>query len=250
VHVLLVADLHYDLKKLDWVLEEARDVDLLVVAGDVLDIKSAVPLDVQITVALEYFERYATRTTTVACSGNHDLDQRSEAGEKVAAWIGEARNRGVTVDGDSITVDDWLVTACAWWEGTETLARLEEGLGAAANLRTGRWMWVYHGPPEGPLSWTGKQHYGDPELPRLLDTHRPDLVLCGHVHEAPFAREGAWVEQRGDTWLFNAGHQRGPVPSHVRFDLDGATASWWSWDDSGELAIGMPTALPAVTPSQ
>ena len=43
VRALLVSDLHYDLRKLDWVLEQAVDVDLLVVAGDLLNIASSVP---------------------------------------------------------------------------------------------------------------------------------------------------------------------------------------------------------------
>ncbi len=62
LRALLVADLHYDLRKFDWVLEQAVDVDLLVVAGDLLDIASNVPLDAQITVVLEYLARFADRT--------------------------------------------------------------------------------------------------------------------------------------------------------------------------------------------
>ena len=65
---LLVADLHYDLRKLDWVLAEAEDVDLLVIAGDLLDIGSRVPLDAQITVSLEYLVRCAARATTVTAA--------------------------------------------------------------------------------------------------------------------------------------------------------------------------------------
>ena len=61
MRALLVSDLHYELRKLDWVLAEAADMDLLVVAGDLLDIGSPVPLDTQITVVLEYLERYADR---------------------------------------------------------------------------------------------------------------------------------------------------------------------------------------------
>jgi len=69
LRTLLVSDLHYDLRKLDWVLSQAGTVDLLVVAGDLLDLASAVPLDAQIVVALEYLSRFAERTTTVTCSG-------------------------------------------------------------------------------------------------------------------------------------------------------------------------------------
>jgi Icc-related predicted phosphoesterase len=98
-------------------------------------------------------------------------------------------------------------------------------------------MWAYHGPPEGPLSWTGKRFYGDPELPRLIELHRPDLVLCGHIHEAPFMSGGAWSEQRGGTWLFNSGQHPGQIPAHTFLDLDQPIATWWSAERSGELPL-------------
>ena len=239
VRALLVSDLHYDLRKLDWVLAESAGVDLLVVAGDLLDIRSALPLDAQIAVVLEYLGRFAQRTTTVACSGNHDLDHRDDGGEKATGWIGEARAGGAVVDGDSVEVGGWTVTACPWWEGPETLGRLEAVLDAVGDPRPARWAWAYHGPPEGPLSWTGSRHYGDPELPRLVDRHRPDLVLCGHIHQAPYVEGGSWVDRRGDTWLLNGGHQPGPLPAHVRLDLDldRATATWWSSYDTGTVSL-------------
>ncbi len=80
--VLLVSDLHYDLRKLDWVLAQAADVDLLVHAVDVLDAGSPVPLGAQIGVLLEYLERCARQSAVVVCSGYHDLDRRTATGEK------------------------------------------------------------------------------------------------------------------------------------------------------------------------
>lgn len=235
VRVLLVSDLHYDLRKLDWVLAEASEHDVVALAGDLLDVASLVPLDAQIAVVLEYLTRAAQRTQVVVCSGNHDLDSRDPAGEKATRWLAEATAAGVCVDGGSVAVDGWLVTPCAWWEGPATLAVLEERLRTAAAQRDGRWLWVWHGPPDGPLSWTGQRSYGDPELPRLLAQHRPDVVLCGHVHQAPYTDAGSWHAREGDAWLFNAGHQRGPVPSHVRLDLTEQRARWWSW--AGEDAV-------------
>lgn len=240
MHALLVSDLHYDLRKLDWVLDETDEHDLVVIAGDLLDIGSAVPLDAQITVVLEYLTRMAARTVTVVCSGNHDLDHQTEGGEKATHWVTDARRSGVVVDGDSAIVGDWLVTSCAWWEGPETLARLEDALDAAAAQQHGRWLWAYHGPPEGPLSWTGSKHFGDPELPRVLERHHPDLVLCGHIHQSPYVDGGGWAEQRGSTWLFNSGHQPGNIPAHVRFDLGAGTADWWSAQGSGSVSLGTP----------
>ena len=244
MRVLLVSDLHYDLRKLDWVVARVADqedpIDVAVLAGDLLDIASYVPLDAQITVVLGYLERIAARLPTVVCSGNHDLDSRTDSGEKVTRWITEARAHGVAVDGDSLDLGGWRLTACAWWEGPETLATLEGHLDVAAADRPARWAWVFHGPPEGPLSWTGTRHYGDPELPRLLDTYAPDVVLCGHIHQAPFTTDGDWAEQRGSTWLFNAGYQRGERPTFVELDLDAHPASWSSDTAAGSVDLVGP----------
>ena len=237
VRLLVVSDLHFDLRKLDAVLEQASDVDVVVIAGDLLDIGSALPLDAQITVVLTYLERLVALAPTIICSGNHDLDARAPSGEKVTRWFTEAKALGVHVDGDSLDRDGWRLTSCAWWEGPVTLGELESSLGQAAVDRPGRWLWVFHGPPEGPLSWTGSRHYGDPELPRLLGEHAPDIVLCGHIHQAPFTDEGSWVERRGPTWLFNGGHQPGALPTSIVLDLQEDRASWWSLAGEGTVDL-------------
>src|SRR6266436_1309402 len=76
MRILLVSDLHYTLRQLDWVVSVAADYDLVVLAGDHLDVVSPVSPDAQIAVVLEYLARIAAKTTVVACSGNHDLDGR------------------------------------------------------------------------------------------------------------------------------------------------------------------------------
>ena len=54
MRMLLVSDLHYTLKQFDWLVGAAADYDLVVVAGDLLDIGSRVEPDAQIVVVLEY----------------------------------------------------------------------------------------------------------------------------------------------------------------------------------------------------
>ena len=44
---LLVSDLHYRLRQFDWLLDPGVDVDAVMIAGDLLDIRSPVALDVQ-----------------------------------------------------------------------------------------------------------------------------------------------------------------------------------------------------------
>ncbi len=246
MRVLLVSDLHYDLRKLDWTIAHLGDaenaIDVAVIAGDLLDVASPVPLDTQVTVILSYLERLVAMKPTIVCSGNHDLDHRTADGEKATRWLDEARDLGVVIDGESIDLGGWRLTACAWWEGPVTLAALEERLAEAAHERPDRWLWAFHGPPEGPLSWTGSRHFGDPELPRILATHSPDVVLCGHLHEAPFTAEGAWAEHRDGTWLFNAGYQRGDRPTFIELDLGADRVEWWSSIGSGSVDLTDPTS--------
>ena len=127
-----------------------------------------------------------------------------------------------------VEIGDTLFTVCPWWDGPHAQARLEAMLEAASARRSGRWVWVYHAPPEGLLSWTGKRHYGDALLPTLIARHRPTVVLCGHIHEAPFKAAGSWIDRIGDTWLFNAGRQIGDVPARIEIDFDRKAARWIS----------------------
>ena len=88
---LFVADLHYSLPQFDWLLQSAPRYDVVVLAGDALDIGSNVDFRAQTLVVRKYLQRIAATTRLIVCSGNHDLDSRSESGEKVARWISEIR---------------------------------------------------------------------------------------------------------------------------------------------------------------
>lgn len=229
LRVLLVSDLHYSLPQLDWVVRVAPRYDLVVLAGDSLDIGSAVPLDVQCVVLLRYLQLLRQAGHVAVCSGNHDLTGPDAHGEQAALWLAEARAAGVPTDGDALVLGDTLFTLCPWWDGPHGLARVEAQLAADASRRALRWVWVYHWPPLGsPTCWTGRRDYGDTHLGAWIDHHQPDLVLTGHVHEPPFKPAGSWADRRGRSWIFNAGRQIGPVPTHIEIDLDAGSARWRS----------------------
>jgi Icc-related predicted phosphoesterase len=76
MHILLVSDLHYRLRQFDWLLAAAGDLDALVIAGDLLDIRSPVGLDVQAIAVSTALRALAEETVLLAASGNHDLDAR------------------------------------------------------------------------------------------------------------------------------------------------------------------------------
>ena len=241
--ILLTSDLHYKLRQFDWLLHVAPDFDAVVIAGDHIDAQSSLPGAVQIAALSATFAALAQKSRVFVCSGNHDLNGWNGQGEKVANWLDPVRTqglaledgglavdgrRGLAVDGDTIGVDDTLFTVCPWWDGPYARADVERMLEGAALKRKGRWVWVYHAPPEGVLSWTGKRHYGDSVLPELIKRFSPTAVLCGHIHEAPFKSGGSWVDRIGDTWLFNAVRQIGDIPARIEIDFAQQAARWIS----------------------
>jgi predicted phosphodiesterase len=247
VRILLVSDLHYTLPQLDWVVGAAPDFDLVVVAGDLLDISSTVPLDAQSIVILRYLSLLHDVGRVAVGSGNHDLTGPDAQGEQAALWLGDARAAGIPTDGDSLRIDGTLVTVCPWWDGPHGRDAVARQLAADERERPARWIWVYHWPPLGsPTCWTGKRDYGDTELGGWIKEHQPDFVLTGHVHGPPFRHDGAWADRLGDTWVFNAGRQIGPVPARVELDLDAGSATWISLAGVEELSLA-DLAAPART---
>src|SRR2546423_6204981 len=101
---LVVADLHYSLPQFDWLLKAAPQFDLVIFAGDALDIASAVDFRAQIVVVKKYLSLLSAINPVIVCLGNHDLDDRSPEGEKIARLIGEIGGLGIACDRDRPTL--------------------------------------------------------------------------------------------------------------------------------------------------
>ena len=94
------------------------------------------------------------------------------------------------------------------------------------------WVWIHHSPPDkSPVSWAGKRFGGDEFLVGWIQRHQPDLVLSGHIHNAPFHAQGCWNDRLGKTWVFNPGRQIGPCPTYLIFDLNRMSVEWVSLED-------------------
>ncbi len=244
---LLVSDLHYTLKQFDWVLAVADRFDVVVIAGDHLDISSLVDLEAQIVVTLKYFERIGAKTKILVSSGNHDLDAENAAGEKVAGWMSRVRARGVIADGQSFERSGVLFTVCPWWDGPSARAEVDAQLAADAEKRTGDWVWVYHSPPDdSPVSWGGKQHFGDADVVEWIARYSPTMVFTGHIHQSPFRSGGSWVDRLDSTWVFNTGRQIGPVPCYCILDTDARQALWFSLAGSEYVKLDEPLVRPVL----
>jgi Icc-related predicted phosphoesterase len=238
VRILAASDVHYRLGSLDWLCEVGADYDVLVLAGDLLDVASPVPLHAQIVVLDSYLARLAELTTVLAVSGNHDLDGPGDNGEQVSGWLGRSRSGALFTDGQSVDLDGIRFTMCPWWDGPLTRGLVETQLERAAADRPDRWVWVHHAPPaETPLCSDGRRSFPDHDLTRWIRRYQPDLVLCGHIHQSPWVEGGSWYGRVGATWAFNAGHVRARVPPHIVIDTALDVADWAGSGEYGHLDL-------------
>lgn len=246
MRILVVADLHYSLKQFDWVLEVAHDYDVVVVAGDLLDLAGHADLDTQIVVVLKYLDRIRSRATLIVSSGNHDGDAKNEENEFIAQWLQRARKENLHVDGDSVTLFDDLFTVCPWWDGPVTRESMRALIDAEREKPRKRWFWLHHAPPDkSTVSWTGKDHFGDAHLNEIIATHLPHFIFSGHSHKSPFRKGGSWIDKLGETWVFNPGREMGALPAYIVLDLEAMQATWAS--SMGTEQVDLTGPLPLRT---
>lgn len=239
--ILAVSDLHFGLAQFDWVAQQAGQYDLVILAGDLLDLGGHLDLDSQITVVVKYLRAISAKTPLLVCSGNHDGDEKNEAQEFIARWLQRVRAAGLTVDGGRAEFGGVRLSVCPWWDGPDTRGRMQEFLRAERPIPPQAWLWVHHAPPDGVgVSWTGQKHAGDAFLVGLIEELRPDFVFSGHIHNSPFRTGGAWFSRMGRTWTFNAGRQLGVPPAYIELDLGERTARWVSQAGDESIRLDAP----------
>lgn len=246
---LFVSDLHYSLPQFDWLLGVAANYDLIIFAGDALDVSSLVDFRAQTLVVRKYLQRLAGVTRLVFCSGNHDLDARNEAGEKVARWIEDIRELNIASDGDCLVIEDTLFSIFPWWDGPMIRERIIAQLKIDSRRREGlRWVWAHHAPPgDSPTSWSGKQSLGDADLVQWIAQYNPGVVVSGHIHQSPFVKDGSWADLIGATWVFNAGRQFGAPPAYIVLDTSVEEAVWISAMGAQSVRLSAPLERPIPT---
>jgi Icc-related predicted phosphoesterase len=240
--LLLVADLHYTLRQWDWLGAVAGKFDLIVIAGDLLDIGSIVPLEAQVVVVRKYLARLESQSKVLVTSGNHDVLPADGHPGKTAEWLQGERREQLRVDGDHFEKDDLFFSLLPWWETPEDIDRIEAQLAAQERAAAGkRWVWIYHAPAKSStVAWNGQEDWGDDHLSPWILRFSPELVLGGHVHQAPFVRGGSWIDECHGSWLFNSGHQPGSVPTFTVIDTELRRAIWVSAEEREQADLKLP----------
>lgn len=213
--------------------------DLLVLAGDLLDLASSVDLDVQEVVVQKYLRRYAAERTLLVASGNHDIESAPDGVERAAHWMDRLHGADLKPDYSSYERGGALFSMCPWWDGPQSLAKTEALLASDAVKPRRWWIWLHHNPPAAtPVAWTGRKDGGDAVVRKWIERFQPDLVFSGHIHNAPYYAEGGWHTRIGKTWIFNPGKQPGGEPTRIVVDLAAGRASWFSTEGVEEIELG------------
>ena len=241
VRILLVSDLHYTLRQFDWVVDAAPDFDLVVLAGDHLDIGSSVALDAQIVVVLRYLE-----LMQAAGHGGRQLRQprshrRRREGERAALWLDEARAAGIPTDGESLLLDDTLITICPWWDGplgrkrsplssppTPPAGR-RDGCGCTTGRRSDRRR---VGPAGGTTATKCSAAGSTSTVPTSCSP-----ATCTIRRSSPTARGPTASATRGCSTPVARSVRS---PTRIEIDLDERTATWVSLMGIEEIEPGRP----------
>jgi Icc-related predicted phosphoesterase len=187
VRILAFSDIHRDERQAQALADRAREVDVVVGAGDFGSMHRGVAQLIDMLVVIE--------RPTVLVPGNAETDD--ELRDACAGWAAAhvLHGDGTEIDGvpffglgGGIPVTPWEWSFDLTEEqAAEKLARCPEG-----------GVLVVHSPPKGHVD--GKRSLGSESILAAIEDKQPRLVVCGHIHEA------AGEESRiGDSRVVNAG---------------------------------------------
>jgi Icc-related predicted phosphoesterase len=174
VRILAFSDLHRDLEQGARLVEMSADADVVIGAGDFASVHEGLE---ETIAALSGIEK-----PTVLVPGNNETVEalRAAAGGWSAATV--LHGEGTTIDGVDffglgagipVTPWDWSFDL-ADDAATQMLASCPEEA-----------VLVLHSPPKDHCDSAGAGgNFGSPALLQAIETKRPRLAVCGHIHES------------------------------------------------------------------
>lgn len=179
MRIAYLVDIHGRFEAVPEALAEIRDVDLLIIGGDITTGGTADDAER----AIEGWRPLAPRLLAVA--GNMDS----------AAIDARLAELGVSLDGRGFAFEDVGVFGVSAapisplrtpyeLADDELERRIEVGFAAVAGCRLK--VFCPHAPPLGTACdrLASGEHVGSAAIRAFVEREQPDVVLCGHIHEA------------------------------------------------------------------
>ena len=194
MRILAVSDIHGSYDDLDAILSREASCDVLVIGGDLTTLGT----EGEAEAAIKHLQSFGK--PVLAVGGNMDPPQIDETFVQLGVSI---NGRGVVVNdvgyfGVSASPISPLNTPNEIPE-EEIKRRAETGW---KKILDARWkIFVPHAPPHNTkvdLVSSGK-HVGSTAVRKFIETNQPDVVVCGHIHEA------RGMDSIGKTKIINCG---------------------------------------------
>jgi Icc-related predicted phosphoesterase len=237
--ILSISDLHYSLPQFDWLVQNCEKYDLIIMAGDMMDLGSYVDTDTQASVVGQYFRKICAKVPMVVCSGNHDLVDEGD-GIRNAEWLQDFSIPRLTVDGGIFEDQGLKIFSFPWWEEEEEREKVVRWLEQKhqPDSKSERIFWVHHAPPiNTQVSWNGKRDLGDKSVREWIESHQPEIVFSGHIHNAPYYPDGSWHDTINRTVITNAGRQIGSIPATIVLELVDSNITWCGMEGCETLSL-------------
>ncbi|MGN6255110.1 MAG: metallophosphoesterase family protein [Solirubrobacterales bacterium] len=174
MRILAFSDLHRDLERGAKLVEMSAEADVVIGAGDFASVHEGLAETIG---ALDGIE-----APTVLVPGNNETAEALR--EAAAGWSAATvlHGEGTTIDGVEFFGLGAGIPVTPWdWSfdlddeaATEMLAPCPGGA-----------VLVLHSPPRDHCDSAGDGgHFGSPALLRAIEEKRPQLAVCGHIHES------------------------------------------------------------------
>jgi uncharacterized protein len=209
VVIAYVVDMHDRFEAVPKAIAEIGAIDLLIVGGDITT--GGTPDDAE--AAIEHWKPLAPRL--LALAGNMDSP----------AIDARLVDLGVALDGRGVAFGDVGVCGVSAaprsplqtpyeLDDDELERRAEDAFAAVASCRVR--IFCPHAPPGGTVCdrLRDGRHVGSVVVRRIVEREQPELVLCGHIHEA------RGVDEIGRTRIVNPGPVTAGHYAAVTIDRD------------------------------
>jgi Icc-related predicted phosphoesterase len=174
VRLLAFSDLHTDLSQAHRLAESAADADVVVGVGDFASVHSGLAETIEVLRAIE--------PPALLVPGNNETEDALR--EACAGWT-----QAVVLHGEATEIDGVAFFGLGGgvpvtpWDWSFDLT--EEAAAGLLEACPEECVLAVHSPPRGHVDVAGTgEHLGSEAVLRAIESRRPRLALCGHIHES------------------------------------------------------------------
>jgi hypothetical protein len=239
MRLLLTAELGLNPRWFKWLDEEGKNYDMVVVAGDFINVFHSETLNTQILKAKAFLRSLARKTRVAISSGNHDTVDEIVAPPRgpVPSWIAALDSISALVsDGRTCLIRQQLLVTTLSYISTADRKRCWLAEGAQLRQSTGLpWLVIHHHPP----TFSGTAGPEELSAGNLLKEFGPTLWLAGRFFHQAHPQGFTWMQTIEGSVVLNIS-QRGTAaetgeaafPNHIILDMGKGVVRWNPWGSS------------------